>query len=101
MQNISYDREQNARDCHSLYPINLDEVLACAKGPLGNQLFYAAGRLTHSLIPTVNYVPWLVADSVHTSDIQSEAEFELFKFVCNRYDVSDHFEIGIFNFELV
>jgi hypothetical protein len=89
MRNISaaYDRIQNARDCNVENPINIDEVIACANGPLGNQLLYAAGRISHSFRDPLSYVPSITADNAYSSQIQNQTEFYLYDFVCNQYDV--------------
>jgi hypothetical protein len=100
MRNLSidYDRIRNARDCNEENPVdNIDEVIDCATGELGNQLLLAAGRISQSFGKTLRYVPSMTADGVYSAQIQNQIEFHFFEFVCNRYDVS--FEGFTFFFE--
>jgi interferon gamma-inducible protein 30 len=88
MSNIRDNINEVASSCAKQYSLPFDKLLSCANGPLGNQLLHSAGVLTDSLIPKLNYVPWIVVDRVHTSTMQDEAEQDLKTYVCHNYKVN-------------
>ena len=42
---------------------------------------------TESLVPAHNYVPWILVDGEHTSDLQTKAQQDLLGLVCQLYKV--------------
>ena len=43
------------------------------------------GLLTEALSPAHTYVPWVTVNGVHTEDIQTKAQDDLIKLVCDTY----------------
>ena len=70
-----------AKECARTLSVDLKSLTDCADSKLGNSLLYGSGVQTHSLIPRVNYVPWIVVDSLHTNNIQQSAEQDLYYFI--------------------
>lgn len=87
MSNIRDNVLTVARDCSRTHSVDIDILVKCANSSLGNQLHYGSGVVTDQLIPTKNYVPWLVVDNIHTPKIQNDAEKDLVQFICNEYKV--------------
>ena len=42
---------------------------------------------TESLVPAHNYVPWILVDGEHTSELQTKAQQDLLGLVCQLYKV--------------
>merc|ERR1712166_758509 len=64
---------------------SVDKILTCFKGVQGNALEHKVALATEALSPPHGYVPWLVADGVHTDDIQNAAGDNLLGYVCKNY----------------
>ena len=54
-------------------------------GPAGNALEHKIALATEALKPAHQYVPWLVADGVHTDAIQNAVGSNLLGYVCKMY----------------
>jgi len=78
-----------AKSCAQEYSVDFDYLVKCANSSLGNQLLYGSGILTESLQPPRNYVPWIVVNSQHTSDMQTQTESDLVKYICKEYKGPD------------
>ena len=61
--------------------------MECANGKMGNKLLYSSALLTDRLKPPKNYIPWIVINGVHTDEIQTKAETDLVKLICEFYKV--------------
>mmetsp|Transcript_8224 Transcript_8224/g.12630 ORF Transcript_8224/g.12630 Transcript_8224/m.12630 type:complete len:258 (-) Transcript_8224:149-922(-) len=57
----------------------------CYKGDEGNALMHEMATKTLGLDPPHEYVPWLVADGVHSENIQNDIMDSLFNYVCSVY----------------
>ncbi len=78
-----------AKRCAQEHSVPIDDLISCANSSLGNQLLYGSGLLTEILQPQRNYVPWIVVNSQHTSDMQTQAESDIVKYICKEYKGSD------------
>jgi interferon gamma-inducible protein 30 len=87
MSNLKDDIIDVASNCSQTYSLPFDKLNSCANDILGNSLLHSAGVLTDSLLPKLNYVPWIVIDKMHTNDMQKEAENDLVKYICRNYKV--------------
>ena len=88
MSNFSITTGGIARECAREYGLNIDSVIECANGKLGNDLLYNMGNKTLSLQPTLFYVPWINLNDVHTNEVQQEAEkVDLVGLICREYKV--------------
>ena len=96
MSNLKDNIIDVSSNCAQKYNIPFDKLESCANDILGNSLLHSAGVLTNSLIPTLNYVPWIVVNKAHTSDMQKLAENDLLKYVCSNYKVSHHFRVNVY-----
>jgi len=45
------------------------------------------GEKTNKLDPKQDWIPWITIDGKHTKDIQTRAETQLLKLVCDSYTV--------------
>ena len=75
--------------CSKLHNISFERILKCANGVRGNKLHYYSGKATLSLVPKLNYVPWINVNDEHTDEMQKEAESESLTELINKvYQVS-------------
>jgi interferon, gamma-inducible protein 30 len=88
--------------------LNIDHmtrVYSCMNTQLGNSLQHTNGLLTESLNPTHTYVPWVTLNGVHTEDIQTQAQNNLVKLICDNYKVkltsSFYFNLLIFSLKMI
>lgn len=88
MENFRSQSDDKSIECNHKFPIPYTPIMNCAKGQLGNTLLYTSGILTNRLNPPKNYVPWITVNNQHTTDIQSLAEHDLVKLICETYKVS-------------
>ena len=88
MNEMSYNILDVAQRCADKHAVSLDKLIQCANSSLGNQLLYGSGVITEQLIPKKNYVPWIVVDNLHTSQMQTDAESNLIDFICREYKVN-------------
>jgi len=65
--------------------LNWKHIESCSKGDQGNALMHKAAVKTDALKPPHKYVPWIVANGVHTEELQDAAQKDFFKFVCDMY----------------
>jgi len=73
------------KECANKLGIDFIPIQACAMGSLGNQLEHKMAEATAALVPPHKYVPWIVVNGVHTEEIQSAAQTDLIKLVCDTY----------------
>jgi len=59
--------------------------MTCMKGPAGNALEHKQALQIEALSPPHTYVPYVVADGVHTDAIQNAAGDNLLGYVCQNY----------------
>ena len=78
-----------AKLCSQSLNIQIDSIIECANGKLGNDLLYGVGVITHNLNPPLTNVPWININDIHTDQNQTEAEnADLVKLVCDLYMVN-------------
>ena len=87
MSNITSNINDTARECSINYGLPFEQLSICADSPLGNSLLFSSGMRTNTLVPRLNYVPWITLNNIHTDQIQKEAEGNLTKFICDQYMV--------------
>ena len=79
--------------CSKLLNISFERLLTCANGVRGNKLHYYSGKATLSLVPKLNYVPWINVNDEHRDEMQKEAESEsLSRLITRVYQVSSRFK---------
>lgn len=71
--------------CAKQFGIDYKAILNCVDGPLGNKLEHEMAVKTEKLDPPHAFVPWVTLNSVHTDEIQLEAEVNLLKLICDTY----------------
>jgi len=74
-----------AEKCVKAANMNWKSIEKCSKGDVGNSLMHKAAMKTAALDPPHKYVPWIVANGVHTDAMQQSAQQDLLKFVCEMY----------------
>jgi len=79
------DPTKAAKSCVKSSDLNWKSIESCSKGDKGNALMHKAAMKTSALSPPHKYVPWIVANGVHTDAIQQSAQSDLLKFVCEMY----------------
>ena len=79
--------ETVATQCAQKSTIDFDQVNACARSRLGNQIQHTYAAMTESLQPPHQYVPWITLNGEHTEDMEKEAEKDLIGLVCKSYKV--------------
>lgn len=77
--------QQSAKKCAPEFKIDLDKVMMCANGDMGNQLEHKMAEQTNALDPPHKYVPWVTLNGVHTEKIEREAEDDLMSLICHTY----------------
>ncbi|CAG5132988.1 unnamed protein product [Candidula unifasciata] len=74
-----------AQQCATQFNVPLNEILNCTTSDYGNQLEHQMALRTDALVPTHTYVPWVTLNGVHSEAIQSEAQSNLPKLLCDAY----------------
>lgn len=77
-----------APTCASKFGFDYTAIQYCVEGPLGNSLEHEMAMKTDALQPPHQYVPWVTLNGVHTDKIQSEAQNNLIKLICDTYQGS-------------
>ena len=85
VQSSSNLPSESAPICASKFGLSYDEIQSCVDGPLGNSLEHEMALKTDALQPPHDHVPWVTLNGVHTDEIQSEAENNLIKLICETY----------------
>lgn len=85
MQRLKALTQDISIECNNLHQIPIEAIMECAKGKMGENLLYSSALLTDRLNPAKNYVPWIVINGVHTDEIQTRAETDLVKLICDLY----------------
>jgi hypothetical protein len=67
---------------------NIEEILNCSNGTLGDYLLYSNGIVTDGLVPRKNYVPWIIKGNVYSKTEHKEAENDLTTFICKSFSVT-------------
>ncbi|XP_077863240.1 gamma-interferon-inducible lysosomal thiol reductase-like [Saccoglossus kowalevskii] len=76
---------QVGQQCASQYSVDYSTILKCSNSTLGNKLEHQMALKTDALNPPHTYTPWVTLNGVHTEDIQTEAQNNLLKLVCDTY----------------
>lgn len=82
----SGDPKSVAQHCAKSSEIDYTPIEACVNGPQGNELEHEMAKKTDALEPQHEYVPWVTINGKHTEKIQTEAENNLLKLVCDYYE---------------
>ncbi|XP_043832245.1 gamma-interferon-inducible lysosomal thiol reductase [Dromiciops gliroides] len=63
----SYNVETSLNLCLKLYTpfLSEDDIMKCAKGPIGNSLMHQNAMMTNHLSPPHTYTPWIVVEEKH------------------------------------
>lgn len=78
MSNITGDRLQMAIQCNEKYKLpEFNDIIKCADGLLGSNIKYAYGMRTHTLLPSLLYVPWITIDNVYSIEMRSAAQKDI------------------------
>ena len=75
----------NAKICADKLKLEWQPLSRCYKGEEGNHLQHELAVKTDALNPPHKYVPWVVANGVHTEAIQESVMSDLMHFVCETY----------------
>ncbi|XP_074834309.1 gamma-interferon-inducible lysosomal thiol reductase [Carettochelys insculpta] len=77
----------NLAACLQVYAptAKLADIQACVKGDLGNKLMHRNAQMTDALNPPHDYVPWILVNGKHTTELQGRAQSALFRMVCEMY----------------
>ena len=82
----SKDYEGVAKECATQGKLkNGDDIVSCYNGPDAIKYEHAIALQTAALSPPHKYVPWVVADGVHSDDINDAVYDSLLKYVCTNY----------------
>ena len=76
------DTYGNGEKCFSLTLSDWTPVKRCIDGKQGADLIEINWKKTSGLNPKKTAVPWIVINGKHTPEMQKEAEFGLFKYLC-------------------
>ncbi|KAI1286750.1 Gamma-interferon-inducible lysosomal thiol reductase [Halotydeus destructor] len=87
--NCSESSDDPSRDsvkkCAEASGVDFDSLDNCATQSSGQQLEYKMALKTDALVPSHEYVPWILINDVHTEVDQESAQDDLLKLVCSRY----------------
>merc|ERR1719503_88026 len=82
----SKDYEGVAKECATQAKItNGDDIVSCYNSEDAIKYEHALALKTDALSPSHQYVPWVVADGVHSDDINDAVYDSLLKYVCTNY----------------
>ncbi|KAK3749816.1 hypothetical protein RRG08_063099 [Elysia crispata] len=85
MEQSELNPEEAAKKCSTSFPVPIADILKCSKSEYGNKLEHEMAVKTDALQPPHKYVPWVTVNGVHTAAIESEAEKDIVKLVCDTY----------------
>ncbi|CAL1531014.1 unnamed protein product, partial [Lymnaea stagnalis] len=88
MESSSIRSEDAAIACAKKFPVPLDQILKCSNSSMGNSLEHQMALETDALVPKHSYVPWITLNGVYSAAIESEAQYNLIKLVCDTYKVT-------------
>ncbi|XP_066946306.1 gamma-interferon-inducible lysosomal thiol reductase-like isoform X1 [Macrobrachium rosenbergii] len=73
------------RPCADRLGIDYTALEACVQSHEGGRLLHEVGIKQSTLLPRLNYVPWILIDDVYTPRLSLESERNLKGVVCNTY----------------
>lgn len=79
------DTTITADKCANELELDWAKIKNCADGSEGERLLIANSLKTFNLNPEHSYIPWIVIDKNHTRELQSRAENQLLKYLCETY----------------
>lgn len=79
------DFTQAGSYCANLHNVNFNEVTDCMQGDLGNKIQHDVATRTESLQPSHQYVPWVVVNDSHDSDVENQVLNDMLSYVCQNY----------------
>ena len=74
-----------SRKCSHQLAIDWSALYDCSAGPYSTILQLEMSNKTNSLEPPQNWIPWITIDGKHSDDIQTLAEKDLQKLICDYY----------------
>ena len=75
-----------AKECSDLLKMPVEPIYDCVRNKRGNKLLHDMGVLTLGLNPSLNYVPWINVNNIHTNENQKQAEHvDLVQLICKNY----------------
>ncbi|XP_017492951.1 PREDICTED: gamma-interferon-inducible lysosomal thiol reductase-like, partial [Rhagoletis zephyria] len=80
-----HNTQATAETCSNQLGLDWPKIKSCAEGSEGERLLIANSLKTFNLSPEHNYIPWVVIDKAHTTELQRQSESHLLKFLCDNY----------------
>jgi len=68
--------------CAESFGLDFNPVKTCMEGNEGFELLVANGERTNKLVPSHEYVPWMLFNGIYTKDDNDHAEQDLLSVVC-------------------
>jgi len=81
----NYPYVQYVSYCTGLAGIDYNAVSQCYSSDEGNQMQHDIADKQSQLNPRLRYVPWILVDGQHTSQMQSAVQRDTIRYVCNAY----------------
>ncbi|GFY53486.1 gamma-interferon-inducible lysosomal thiol reductase [Trichonephila inaurata madagascariensis] len=83
----SYPRpSESGPKCARRLSLDWKSISKCADGEAGKQILYKNSELTKELQPSLNFVPWINVNKVHSDSIQRRALRDLKSVVCDAHE---------------
>ena len=78
--------EDLAKTCATSTEVDeIEDILSCYNGEDAVKFEHEIAEATEALSPSHTYVPWVVAQGVHSDDVQNAVQSNLLKYVCDNY----------------
>jgi interferon gamma-inducible protein 30 len=88
LDNYSQDFTQAGTYCAGLFGVNMNDVNDCMQGDLGNQIQHDIAVQTENLQPSHQYVPWVVVNGAHDTNVENQVLSDMLTYVCQSYQGS-------------
>ena len=85
IEQYSDDFTQAGTHCSGVLSINMNDINKCMQGDLGNQIQHDIASKTESLQPSHEYVPWVVVNGQHDSNVENQVLSDMVSYVCQNY----------------
>ena len=85
LDNYSDDFTQAGDYCAGVVGVNINDINSCMQSDLGNQVQHDIAVQTENLQPSHQYVPWVVVNGAHDTNVENQVLNDMLSYICQTY----------------
>ena len=85
LENYGEDFTQTGTYCAGVVGANFNDINSCMQSDLGNKVQHDIAVQTENLQPSHQYVPWVVVNGAHDTNVENQVMNDMLSYICQNY----------------